>query len=44
MPKSDKTFYSKLQELLKSKQKIDLQALNAQPVTVCNLIKEKEKL
>lgn len=44
MPKTDKTFYAKLQEVIKSKQRVDLQALNAQPAQVCNLIKEKEKL
>jgi hypothetical protein len=44
MPKTDKTFYAKLQEVIKSKQRVDLQALSAQPAQVCNLIKEKEKL
>jgi hypothetical protein len=33
-----------LQDLLKAKQKVDLQALSAQPASVSNLVKEKEKL
>jgi uncharacterized protein (DUF1697 family) len=44
IPKNDKQFYIKVQDLLKTKQKIDLQALNVQPASVSNLIKEKEKL
>ena len=42
--KNDKSFYIKLQEVLKNKQKVDMQALSHQPAQVNTLIKEKEKL
>ena len=46
IPKTDKLFITRLQELLKNKQKHDIEALSSvnQPTQVNSLIKEKEKL
>ncbi len=44
VPKNDKVFFTKVQELLKAKQRVDMQALNVQPASVCSLMREKEKL
>lgn len=45
MPKTDKVFLQRLQEILKTKQKHDMEAINASfPTQVNALLKEKEQL